>query len=428
MRAKRLVGMALLGPLVVVTESPDADLVKALGEAGAFPIVETAWAEASAAIAEIQPVAIVIAKRETTPSARKAGALAESLAQRGGPVTPVIAVEHQNRPAIADALPISPQDSPERLIARLRAALRVRNLHATVLRRARASDPKRSVGIPRNLLGHATILCVGRGGSFPALSVAIGERTGVVGAFSIETAARYLNAREIDGIVIGEGLGPGNVEAFLIALAEDVRFRELPTGLLNHTAIEEDRLPNLIRAEADPVRLVETVLPYVRLRAFENHLKRMLQSLESEGLIDADTGLFDPGAFWRDLERVVEEAGRDGGAVSIARFAFEGVSDRRAYIDAARLFARLVRNIDFACRENDGSILAAFTQTDLRSAHVVARRIASVLRHTMVSPAHDRRSIRPTITLATLKSSDNLSTFVARVGAYPKVAGTRPGA
>jgi hypothetical protein len=87
------------------------------------------------------------------------------------------------------------------------------------------------------------------------------------------------------------------------------------------------------------------------------------------------------------------------------------------------LFSRLVRNIDFACREQDGSILAAFTETDLRSAHVVARRIASVLRHTMLAPGRDRRSIKPTITLATLKPTDNLSTLVARVGSYPKVAG-----
>ena len=81
-----------------------------------------------------------------------------------------------------------------------------------------------------------------------------------------------------------------------------------------------------------------------------------------------------------------------------------------------------MRNIDFACREQDGSILAAFTETDLRSAHVVARRIASVLKHTMLAPDRDRRTIKPTITLATLKSTDNLSTLVARVGTYPKVA------
>jgi hypothetical protein len=53
---------------------------------------------------------------------------------------------------------------------------------------------------------------------------------------------------------------------------------------------------------------------------------------------------------------------------------------------------------------------------------VVARRIANELKQTMLSPDRDRRAIKPTITLATLKPSDNLSTLVARVGAYPKVA------
>jgi PleD family two-component response regulator len=168
--------------------------------------------------------------------------------------------------------------------------------------------------------------------------------------------------------------------------------------------------------------LIERVLPFVRLQAFEGQLKRVLKSLETAGVIDPDTGLLGARAFWRDLDRAVQEAEEAGSALSVARFAFEGVTDRRSYVDAARLFSRLVRNIDFACRERDGSILAAFTETDLRSAHVVARRIASVLRQTMLSPDPDRRAIKPTITLATLKPNDNLSTLVARVGAYPKVA------
>src|SRR5205814_7247361 len=121
------------------------------------------------------------------------------------------------------------------------------------------------------------------------------------------------------------------------------------------------------------------------------------------------------------LDRAVVEAEDGGGALSVARFSFEDI-DQRASLDAARLFSRLVRKIDFACREQDGSILAAFTETDLRSAHVVARRIASVLKHTMLASDKDRRSLKPTITLATLKPSDNLSTLVARVGTYPKVA------
>jgi GGDEF domain-containing protein len=212
------------------------------------------------------------------------------------------------------------------------------------------------------------------------------------------------------------------VDALLTVLAEDARFRDLPVGVLNNTVVDDERLPNLVRVEGDPVRLVEHVLPFVRLQAFEGQLKRLLKSLETEGVIDPDTGLLDSTAFWRDLGRAVQEAEEAGVALSVARFSFEGVTDRRAHVDAARLFSRLVRNTDFACREQDGSILAAFTETDLRSAHVVARRIASVLRQTMLAPDRDRRSIKPTITLATLKPTDNLSTLVARVGSYPKVA------
>src|SRR5215467_8368848 len=111
------------------------------------------------------------------------------------------------------------------------------------------------------------------------------------------------------------------------------------------------------------------------------------------------------------------------GAKSIARFTFEGI-DRRASIDAARLFSRLVRDVDFACREQDGVIETAFTETVLRSAHVVARRLASMLKHTMLSPG-DRGSIKPTVTLATLKPTDDLATLVARVGTSPEVAADR---
>ena len=44
-------------------------------------------------------------------------------------------------------------------------------------------------------------------------------------------------------------------------------------------------------------------------------------------------------------------------------------------MDAARLVGRLMRSADFACRQDDGSIVTAFTSTDLRAAHVVARRL-----------------------------------------------------
>jgi GGDEF domain-containing protein len=415
--------MAMLGPMVVVAETPATDLLDLLGKAGAFPIVQARWADATAAMLEIQPVALALADPGRTPAPRHLRAAMQCVESRGGPVMPIIAlVDNASTPLIPGALPVALDDAPERLIARLRSALRVRTLHATVLRRARTTGATTAIPAspPADLLDGATVLCVGRGGSYPALCVAIGERVGLMGALSVETAARHLNARDIDGVVVGDGLGPRVVEALLTVLAEDARFRDLPVGLFNNTAVDEERLPNLVRVAGDPARLVDRLLPFVRLQAFESLLKRVLQSLETEGVTDPETGLLVGAAFWRDLDRAVRDTGESGGALSIARFAFEGLTDRRAHLDAARLFSRLVRNIDFACREGDGSILAAFTETDLRSAHVVARRIAGILRETMLAPGRDRAGIRPTITLATLKPSDNLSTLVARVGAYPK--------
>jgi hypothetical protein len=416
--------MALLGPMVVVAESSAADLIDVLGKAGAFPIVETRWADAPAAIAEIQPVALAVADPHGSPSPRHLHAVIQSIATRGGPVMPVIAlVDQDGTSAIPNALTIAMDDSTDRLVARLRSALRIRTLHAKVLRRARTAGAQQAPAfIPPDLLDEATVLCVGRGSSYPALSVAIGERVGLIGTLSIETATRYLKARNVDGVVIGEGLAARAVNGLLAVLADDAHFRDLPVGVLNSAAVDDERLPNLIRLESDPACLVERMLPFVRLQAFESHLQRVLKSLETEGVVDPDTGLLGSQAFWRDLDRAVQTSEETGGALSIARFTFAGVTDRRAYLDAARLFSRLVRDVDFACREQDGSILAAFTTTDLRSAHVVARRIASVLRQTMLSPGRDRRTIRPMITLAALKPRDDLRTMVARVGADPKVA------
>ena len=71
---------------------------------------------------------------------------------------------------------------------------------------------------------------------------------------SVETAARFLNARDIEGIVIGDGFGPRVVEALLTVLAEDARFRDLPVGVLGGQQVSDERLPNLIQVESDPQR------------------------------------------------------------------------------------------------------------------------------------------------------------------------------
>ncbi len=91
----------------------------------------------------------------------------------------------------------------------------------------------------------ATVLLIGRGAAYPALSVALGERMGVVGALSIEAAAKHLNTRDIDGIVLGEGFSPRVIDAFLTVLAEDARFRNLPVVVTTDDLAPTYDLPNL---------------------------------------------------------------------------------------------------------------------------------------------------------------------------------------
>jgi PleD family two-component response regulator len=74
-----------------------------------------------------------------------------------------------------------------------------------------------------------------------------------------------------------------------------------------------------------------------------------------------------------------------------------------------------MRQVDFACREADNSIFAVFTETDLRAAHVVARRIASVLKHTMLAPDSKGMGLETAVTLATLKPTDSVDSLIERV-------------
>jgi hypothetical protein len=416
--------MALQGPFAVVADSQAPDVVDALRAAGAFPIIEATWADAPSALASIEPEAIVLA--EPCPDRKHADALTEALAAQrqkaGGLFTPVLARTRDDGAAmLPDTLAITASAPPPRLIRRLSTALRTRTLHGTVLRRTRTLS-SHGEQVPAlstiDAIEEANVLVAGRGRSYPALSVAVGERVGVVGALSVEAAARALNQRDIDGIVIGDGFSPRIVEALLTVLADDMRFRDLPVAVLGGApaAIEPFamELANLERVAEGPQRLVERILPYVRLHAFSQRLKRMLKSLDTKGMIDPDTGLLAHDAFWRDLNRAVDDAEKRGVGLSIARFSFDG-NDRRLGLDAARLVARLMRDVDFACREADNSIFAVFTETDLRAAHVVARRIASVLKNTMLLSDRKRFGLDADVTLATLKPTDNVDSLIARV-------------
>ncbi len=85
-------------------------------------------------------------------------------------------------------------------------------------------------------------------------------------------------------------------------------------------------LANLERIAEGPERLVERFLPYVRVHAFGQRLKRMLKSLDAKGMIDPDTGLLAHDAFWRDLNRAVDDAEKRGVGLSIARFSFDAAT------------------------------------------------------------------------------------------------------
>jgi hypothetical protein len=416
--------MALQGPFLVIADTPAPDVLEALRAAGAFPIVECTWADAATAVASVQPEAVVLADSggDGARASAHARALSDRLKAGAGPFTPVIARTREDAlAAVPDALSISATAPATRIPRRLTAALRLRTLHGTVLRRTQilASRGEVPPEMPQtDPLDEATVLVAGRGRSYPGLSVAVGERVGLVGALSVESAARALNARDIDGMVIGDGFGPRIVEALLTVLAEDVRFRDLPVIVLgSHPAVVDEftaYLPNLERIAEGPARVVDRLLPFVRLHAFGQRLKRMLKSLDAKGMIDPDTGLLAHEAFWRDLNRAVDDAEKRGVGLSIARFSFAR-SDRRSSLDAARLLGRLMRQVDFACREADSSIFAVFTETDLRAAHVIARRIASVLKHTMLAPDPKRAGIEAAVTLATLKPTDNVDSLIARV-------------
>jgi hypothetical protein len=232
---------------------------------------------------------------------------------------------------------------------------------------------------------------------------------------TIEVAARYLKSRDADGLVIGDGFDPRNVEAMLTVMSEDSRFRDLPVGLLGRApAIDPKYLPHVVCA-SDVPGLVARIMPLIRLHAFEARLRRALHAFDKAGIVDPSTGLLCAPAFMSELARLLRDAGTHGATLSVARFAFDPRFDQRARNDAARLVSKLVRGADFACSDQDGSILAAFAETDVKHAQVVAKRIASVLKHTMLHPERDRTPLAPKVTLTGRKSADTVASLLDRV-------------
>src|SRR5262245_46600884 len=117
--------MSLQGPLIVVAEPPAADLVEALGSNGAFPIVETGWADAPAAFLTVKPSAVVIAEPGPPANEESARMLCLQIATSNGPIVPMIArVRGEADEAVPIALTAEATLTVGRLIGRYATAVR----------------------------------------------------------------------------------------------------------------------------------------------------------------------------------------------------------------------------------------------------------------------------------------------------------------
>jgi GGDEF domain-containing protein len=414
--------MSQQGPILVVSTARRPSFAATLDVGKLFPVVETEWADAVRAVEQVQPAAVLAATSDADEV--RLAELATRVAARQ-PYLPLIAIDprvphpdnvipfFQAQTSQAQTLQtqtLQNQGGSDRLVARLRAALRVRSLHATVMRRLVPATPMAlSLIDPAR---DATVLLIGRGGAYPTLSVALGERTGVVGALSIEAAAKHLNIRDIDGIVLGEGFSPRVIDAFLTVLTEDARFRNLPIVLTGGDLAPAYDLPNLEVVSAATAQVVATVLPLIRQHAFEAHLSRTLKAIDADGLIDARTGLLTREAFERDFASAIYQTQQRGGGLSVARFAFDP-EHPRAQFDGARIISRLMRQMDFGAALEGGSVVVVFAETDLKTAHTIARRLSSVMRHT----SHGQRDARsePAVTVATLLPNDSAKSLRSRL-------------
>ena len=72
-----------------------------------------------------------------------------------------------------------------------------------------------------------------------------------------------------------------------------------------------------------------------------------------------------------------------------------------------------MRQMDFGAAQEDGSVIVVFAETDLRTAHMIARRLTSVIRQT----SHGKRDPRsePLVTVASLLPSDSAKSLLARL-------------
>jgi GGDEF domain-containing protein len=343
------------------------------------------------------------------------------------PFVPVMMQVKECGPTSFDALPIDFNAPAGQVAARLAALLRVRALHATVLQQIDSvgRDAQTATGTGADVpalpdtdpLDEASVLVMGRGRHYPALTAAVGERVGVIGAMTIETAARHLNLRDVDGIIIGDGFGPSTVDVFFTALGEDSRFGDLPVGVVSDlpASIDRVRLAGIEPVRGTAEEIVSHMMPLVRVHAFAARLRRHAASLDTGGLVDPLSGLFTAAAFGRGLPQIVADCRKRNAPMSVARFELPAALSPRARVDAARLVSRLVRPGDCAYQDADGAITVVMAGAALHQCHVIARRIASVIRSTLMCEHDGGSPVEAMVTLAALRPTDSPHSLLARV-------------
>ncbi|MET0277483.1 MAG: GGDEF domain-containing protein, partial [Pseudorhodoplanes sp.] len=161
--------MSLQGPIVVVGEQHSTALIDAISAAGAFPVIESNCAEAAAAITAANPSAIVLTDSEAACDDTLANWLTREITRKA-PIVPVIACAVATGiPAYRESLWVAQAD-PQAVAARITSALRVRSLHAALLRRAEIAKAA-GQHLPRvpdtDPLDDATVILAGRGRSYP---------------------------------------------------------------------------------------------------------------------------------------------------------------------------------------------------------------------------------------------------------------------
>src|SRR5262249_1944543 len=125
-----------------------------------------------------------------------------------------------------------------------------------------------------------------------------------------------------DGIIIGEGFGPSTVEAFLTALSEDSRFRDMPVGVVPElpASIDRARLAGIEPVKGAADAIAAHMMPLVRVHAFGARLRRHVASLNSRGMVAPQTGLLTVAAFERSLPGAITDSRERNIPMSIARF------------------------------------------------------------------------------------------------------------